>query len=88
MILSVKIVLAAIFFNTTVEFVVRKLKRDKRLRKFFEIKEVPDALQISEFLSRFKVDTYLKIVNSILIQTKPLKRRRKRIFIQIQHLSI
>ena len=31
------------------EFVVRELKRDKRLRKFFEISEVPNALQISEF---------------------------------------
>lgn len=81
MILSVKIVLTAIFFNTTVEFVVRELKRDKRLRKFFEIKEVPDALQISEFLSRFDSDTYVKIVNSILLQIKPLKRRGKRTFI-------
>ena len=47
---SVKIVLIAIFSNKTVEFVVAELKRNKRWRKFFEIKEVPDALQISEFL--------------------------------------
>jgi hypothetical protein len=45
------------------------------LRKFFEISEVPNALQISEFLSRFESDTYVKIVNSILMNTKPLKRR-------------
>jgi len=81
MILSVKIIFTAIFFNTNVEFVVQELKRDKKLRKFFEISDVPDALQISEFLSRFNSDTYIKIVNSILINTKPLKRRGKLTFI-------
>ena len=81
MILSVKIVLKAIFFNTTVEFVVNELKRDKKLRKFFEIREVPDALQISEFLSRFDSDTYVKIANSILLNIKPIKRRGKQTFI-------
>ena len=43
MILSLKIIFTAIFFNTTVEFVVQELKSDKKLRKFFEIS---DALQI------------------------------------------
>jgi len=81
MILSIKIIFTAIFFNTTVEFVVQELKRDKKLRKFFEISDVPDALQISEFLSRFNSDTYIKIVNRILINTKPLKRRGKLTFI-------
>ena len=81
MILSIKIVFIAIFFNTTMEFVVQELKRDKRLRKFFEISDVPDALQISEFLGRFDSDTYVKIVNSILLNTKPLKRRGKLTFI-------
>jgi hypothetical protein len=34
------------FFNTTVEFVVRELKRDKKLRKFFDISdEVPDEFK-------------------------------------------
>jgi hypothetical protein len=81
MILSIKIIFTAIFFNTTVEFVVQELKRDKKLRKFFEMSNVPEALQISEFLSRFNSDTYIKIVNSILINTKPLKRRGKLTFI-------
>ena len=81
MILSVKINFTAIFFNTTMEFVVNELKRDNQLRKFFEISEVPNALQISEFLSRFESDTYVKIVNSILMNTKPLKRRGKLTFI-------
>ena len=81
MLLSIKIVFTAIFFNTTVKFVVQELKRDNKLRKFFEISDVPDALQISEFLSRFESDTYVKIVNSILMNTKPLKRRGKRTFL-------
>ena len=81
MILSIKIVFIAIFFNTTMEFVVQELKRDLHLRKFFEISDVPDALQISEFLGRFDSDTYVKIVNSILLNTKPLKRRGKLTFI-------
>ena len=47
MILSTKIIFTSIFFNTTLKFVVRELKRDKKLRKFFEISdEVPDASQI------------------------------------------
>ena len=81
MILSIKIVFIAIFFNTTMEFVVQELKRDLHLRKFFEISDVPDAIQISEFLGRFDSDTYVKIVNSILLNTKPLKRRGKLTFI-------
>ena len=81
MILSIKIIFTAIFFNTTVEFVVKELKRDKKLRKFFQITEVPQAVQVSEFLSRFKAETFIKIVNSILMQTKPLKRRGKLTFL-------
>jgi hypothetical protein len=81
MILSVKVIFTAIFFNTTVEFVVQELKRHGKLRKFFEMSDVPDALQISEFLSRFNSDTYIKIVNSILLNVKPLKRRGKLTFI-------
>jgi len=82
MILSIKIVFTSIFFDTTVEFVVRELKGDKKLRKFFKISEdVPDANKVSEFLSRFKSNTYIKIVNSILMQTKPLKRREKLTFL-------
>ena len=81
MILSIKIIFTAIFFNTTVEFVVSELKRDKKLRKFFKINEVPKAIQISEFISRFKPNKYVKITNSILMQTKPLKTRGKRTFI-------
>ena len=81
MILSLKIIFTAIFFNTTMEFVVHELKRDKRLRKFFEISDVPNALQISEFLSRFNLINTLKSLNSILINTKPLKRRGKLTFI-------
>ena len=81
MILSIKITFTAIFFNTTIEFVVSELKRDKKLQKFFQINEVPSALQISEFISRFKPDTYVKITNSILMQTKPIKKRGNRTFI-------
>ena len=81
MVFCVKTFFTAIFFNITVEFVVQELKRDKRLRKFFEISDVPDAVQISEFLSRFKPETYIKIVNSILMNTKPLKRRGRLTFI-------
>jgi len=82
MILSTKIIFTSIFFNTTLKFVVRELERDKKLRKFFEISdEVLDASQISEFLSRFKADTYIKIANSILMQTNPLKRRGKLAFL-------
>lgn len=82
MILSIKIIFIAIFFDITVEFVVDELKRDKKLRKFFEIPDVvPCAIQVSEFLSRFQSDTYVKIVNSVLMTVKPLKKRGKRTFI-------
>jgi len=81
MILSIKIIFTAIFFNTTIEFVVSELKRNKKLQKFFKINEVPSALQISEFISRFQPDTYVKIAKSILMQTKPIKRRGKLTFI-------
>ena len=81
MIKSIKILFTAMFFNTTIEFVVSELERDKKLQKFFQINEVPSALQISEFISRFQPDTFVKITNSILMQTKPIKRRGKRTFI-------
>ena len=81
MILSIKIIFTAIFFNTIVKFVVQELKREEKLKRFFEISDVPEALQISEFLGRFDSDMYVKIVNGILISTKPLKRRGKLTFI-------
>ena len=82
MILSIKIIFTAIFFDITVEFVVEDLKRDKKLRKFIEISgDIPEAVQVSEFLSRFPSDTYVKIVNSILMTVKPLKKRGIKIFI-------
>src|SRR5664279_130215 len=37
--------------------------------------------KFQNFLSRFKSDTYIKIVNSILLNVKPLKRRGKLTFI-------
>ena len=42
---------------------------------------MPEAIQVSEFLKRFKSDTYVKIVNSLLLNVKPLKRRGKLTFI-------
>ncbi len=81
MILSIKIIFTAMLFDIDVEFVVKELKRDKKLRKFFEISDVPEAVQISEFLSRFPPDKYVKIVNNILMTIKPLKKRGKRTFI-------
>jgi hypothetical protein len=81
MILSIKIIFTAIFFDNSIEFVVQELKRDKKLRKFFKIDDIPSAVQISEFISRFKPETYVKITNSVLMQIKPLKKRGKRIFL-------
>lgn len=47
MILSIKIIFTAIFFDITVEFVVEELKRDKKLRKFFKINDdIPCAVQV------------------------------------------
>jgi hypothetical protein len=77
MILSIKIIFTVIFFNTNIEFVVSELNRDKKLQKFFQINEMPSALQISEFISRFHPDTFVKITKSILMQTKPIKKRVK-----------
>ncbi len=52
------------------------------MRKFFEIRDrVPEAVQVSEFLSRFPSNTYVKIVNRILMTIKPVKKRGKRTFI-------
>ncbi len=82
MILSIKTVFIAIFFGVTVGFVVEELKRDKKLRKLFEMHyQVPEAVQVSEFLSRFHPDTYVKIVNNVLMNIKPLKKRGKQTFI-------
>lgn len=73
-IFSIKIILTAMLFNTTVEFVIKEFKRNKKLRKFFEISDdVPDATHVSEFLSRFKAVTYVKIVNSRFMQQNPSK---------------
>ena len=81
MILSIKIIFTAIYSNNSIEFVVSELESNKKLRKFFKINEVPSALQISEFISRFKPYTFVKITNNVLMQTKTIKRREKRTFI-------
>jgi sulfite exporter TauE/SafE len=45
MILSVKIIFTAIFFNTTVEFVVQELKRDKKIFLKFLMFQMPFKFQ-------------------------------------------
>jgi hypothetical protein len=81
MVLSIKIVFIAIFYNLNMEFVVKDLKSNSDLRNFFKIEDVPDPVQISEFLGRFQPETYIKIVNSVLLCIKPLKKRGRRTFI-------
>ena len=56
MILSVKVIFTAIFFYTTVEFVVRELKRDKRLINF---------LKFLMFQMLFKFQNFYQDVNPI-----------------------
>jgi len=63
------------FFNKSVAFVVQELKREK-LRKFFKI-NIMFQLQFKSqnLLSKFKPNSFVKIANSILMQTKTVKRR-------------
>lgn len=44
MIISIKIIFTTIFSNTTIESVVKELKRNHKMRKFFQITEVPQAV--------------------------------------------
>ncbi len=61
------------YFDTTVEYLVIEQRRDKKRRKIFQTdSEIPESIQISEFMSRFQLDICLKIVNSILILIKHL----------------
>ena len=59
MIISIKILFTAIFFNTTIEFVVSELKRDKKLQKFFKI-----FIGFSPVVLKFKSNSYSSNNNS------------------------
>ena len=60
MILSIKIILTGIFFNTTVEFVVQELKRDKKLRKFLM------SPMLFKFLNFYLDLTLIRILKSLI----------------------
>ena len=72
-----KIFFIHIFFNYNISDVVNELNRSYKLRKFAGILEVPSESQVYEYLSRYDLETYCNIVNSILKKFfKPHKRRK------------
>lgn len=80
-ILYLKIIFTGMFFNLDTNFVVNDLKNSAKLRKFFEIEEVPETSYIHNYFSKLTEKQILEITNRILNQTKIRKRRKIMTFI-------
>lgn len=80
-VLTLKIIFTSIFFGLDVNFVVNELKNSFELRKFFNIREVPETSQVYEYFNRLNTNQCLEIANRILNNNKSFKRRSKMTFI-------
>ena len=65
--LSIKVIFISMFFDYPISKVVDELNRSSELRKFCGFSdEIPTAIQIYEYFTRYSAKQYCKIVNSIL----------------------
>jgi len=67
MIICIKIIFTAFYFDYPVSKVINELNRDNRLKKFLNIRgDVPKDSQVYEYISRYSADKFVNIVNSLL----------------------
>lgn len=67
MVISIKIIFTAFYFDYPVSKVIYEVNRNNRLKKFLNIDgDVPEASQVYEYLSRYSADKFVNIVNSLL----------------------
>ena len=81
MVICIKVFFATIYSDYQLSDVINELNRNKKLRKFFNIDDVPKADQVYEYLGRYNPIQYSKIVNSILISYHKPKRGSYNTFI-------
>ena len=80
-VLCLKIMFTGMFFGLDINFIVNDLKKLEKLRKFFNIEEVPESSYIYNFFSKFSEEQILKISNRILKIFKNFKRRKQMIYV-------
>jgi hypothetical protein len=67
MIISIKIIFTAFYFDYPISKVIDEINRDNRLKKFLDIDgELPEVSQVYEYISRYSADNFVNIVNSLL----------------------
>jgi len=80
-VLCLKIMFTGMFFGLDINFIVNDLKNIEKLRKFFNIEEVPESSYIYNFFSKFSEEQILNISNRILNTIKTFKRRKQMVFL-------
>lgn len=80
-VLCLKIMFTGMFFDLDNKFVVDDLKNSEKLRKFFEVEEVPEISYIQNYFSKITEEQLLETTNRILNQFKTFKRRKSMTFI-------
>lgn len=80
-VLCLKIMFTGMFFDLDSKFVVNDLKNSEKLKKFFEVEEVPEISYIQNYFSKITEEQLLETKNRILNQFKTFKRRKSMIFI-------
>jgi len=82
MVISIKIIFTAFYFDYPVSKVIEELNRDNRLKKFLNIDgEVPEVSQVYEYISRYSSDKFVNIVNSLLKTCNKHNRSRYKQYI-------
>lgn len=72
-----RIVLISMFFSVDCSFVVEELRKQRGLRTFARIAEVPSADNIYRFMSRFDEARFVSLVSGVLNSLCSPTRRRK-----------
>lgn len=75
--IMLKIVLISIYFSKDISYVLKESKNRPELRKFANIGQVPDDIELSRFISQFNDEQFINLVLMILNTISQPRRHRK-----------
>ncbi len=83
-----RIILISMFFSVDCSFVIEELRKNRNLRTFAHIAEVPSADNVYRFMSRFDEERFGSLVSGILNSLCSSGRRRRAGVILIDSTAI
>lgn len=78
---ALKILLISLFYEYEISYVIKEVNSKKKLRKEFNISTQFESKNFYEYITRYDVETFLKISNLILNNLNRPKKRDKKVYI-------